>query len=94
VSRNGTIPGYEADYVVGSVGSPLVRGKLPPGNGTSTSANIGGVPMTLGPLTTVGFVLPDIAATEIVFARSSGPPPCGRPLPPPAGTIIDDLHTE
>ena len=91
VSR-GTTPGSAAAYVVGSVGAPLVTTELPPDSGTTTSVDIGGDQMTLGPLTTATINLPDPAASEVVLARSARPATC-RPLPT-IGVMIDDVRTE
>jgi hypothetical protein len=89
-----TTPGASATYVVGSVGSPLVTTMLPTTNGTTEPVTIGGTAFTLGPLATATINLPDPHAAEVMLARTVQPPPCGRPLPPPGGIIIDDLRTE
>jgi hypothetical protein len=86
--------GESYEYLVGSVGRPLTKAKLPAASAPGTPMVIGGQPLTVGPMMTATIELPDPTASEVVFARATRPGTCGHLLPPAAGILIDDLRTE
>ena len=83
-------------FLLGSEGGQVTNATLLANSGTTTTATIAQMQVSLGPVMTAEFPLPTGAASagQLVLVRKARAC-CGNlPVPPVPGVIIDDLRTE